>query len=81
MPRKAGDVCGRHGCTGLLEDHQLPYRLDPNPIRILKCRTCGHVLLIVYEPGKPFLDLWLIDWDSEESFREFLDREYERLRR
>lgn len=76
MLRKSGTTCGRDGCTGTLRDHSLGYMLDPQPKTTLKCSDCGHVLLVVDEHGKPFVELWLIDMGQDEPFRAFVDRAY-----
>jgi len=76
MPRTSGTTCGRDGCTGTLHTHTLDYTLDPAPKTVLKCSDCGHVLLIVDEHGKPFVELWLIDMGQDEPFRQFVDRAY-----
>lgn len=74
MPRQSGTTCGRDGCPGTLRDHTLDYSLTPEPRTVLKCSDCGHVLLVVDEHGKPFVEVWLIDMGQDESFRDFVDR-------
>jgi len=74
MPRKAGNTCGRDGCAGVLHEHDLGYTLTPEPKTTLKCGDCGHVLLVVDEHGRPFIEVWLIDQGQDEAFREFVDR-------
>ena len=58
---------------GCLEEESLNYKLDPQPLS-LRCNSCGHVLLIVDEPGRPKIEIWLIDWSVYETFREFVER-------
>jgi hypothetical protein len=58
----------------VLRAHDLGYSLVPGPETTLKCDDCRHVLLIVDEQGRPFVEVWLIDQGQDEAFREFVDR-------
>ncbi|MEK7155870.1 MAG: hypothetical protein AAB734_03245, partial [Patescibacteria group bacterium] len=71
---KANDRCPRSPCGGTMQSGTVTFTEDPQPSAALKCDACGQVLLIIDEPGRPKVEVWLIDWSHLESFREFVER-------
>lgn len=74
MTKNVGDPCDRPGCAGHYTHGGTDQLLSPHPARILKCDSCRKSWFLVKEPGLPDVEGSFDEWDSSESFRDFVDR-------